>query len=73
MSLAIGTQMAQVAKNLPAKAGDAGFIPGSERAPGVGNGNPLQHSCLGNLMEIGAWRATVCGGHKRVRHNLAPE
>ena len=26
-------------------------IPGSERSPGKGNGNPLQYSCLGNLME----------------------
>ena len=35
--------------NLPARAGDtrdAGLIPGSERSPGVGNGNPLQCSCL---------------------------
>ena len=61
--------MAQVAKNLPAKAGDSGFIPGSERVPGGGNGNPLQYSCPGNLTEIGAWGATVCGGHKRVRSN----
>ena len=22
---------------------------------GEGNGNPLQHSCLGNLMDGGAW------------------
>ena len=32
-------------KNLPASAEDArdsGLIPGSERFPGVGNGNPLQ-------------------------------
>ena len=28
--------------------GDAGLIPGSRRYPGVGNGNPLQYSCLGN-------------------------
>ena len=31
-------------KNLPARAGDAeasGSIPGSERSPGGGNGNPL--------------------------------
>ena len=56
--------MAQVAKNLPAKAGDSGFIPGSERAPGGGNGNRLQYSCLGNLTEIGAWGATVCGATK---------
>ena len=36
-----------VVKNLPAKAGDMwGSIPGSERPPGEGNGNPLQYSCL---------------------------
>ena len=37
-------------KNLPANAGDTrdmGLIPGSGRFPGVGNGNPLQDSCLG--------------------------
>ena len=37
------------------------LIPGSERSPGEGNGNPLQHSCLGNPMDKGAWRATVHG------------
>ena len=31
-----------------AKAGDPGWIPGSGRSPGEGNGNPLQSSCLGN-------------------------
>ena len=31
------------------------------RCPGIGNGNPLQHSCLGNPMDRGAWRATVHG------------
>ena len=30
---------------------DADSIPGSGRSPGVGNGNPLQYSCLGNSME----------------------
>ena len=38
-----------VVKNLPADAGDTrdvGLIPGSGRAPGGGNGNPLQYSCL---------------------------
>ena len=38
---------------------DAGSIPGSERSPGEGNGNPLQYSSLGNPMDRGAWRATV--------------
>ena len=31
-------------------AGDQGSIPGSERSPGEGNGNPLQYSCLENSM-----------------------
>ena len=49
-------------KNLPANAGDAqdgGLIPGSGRSPGIGNGNPLQYSCLENSMNRGAWWATV--------------
>ena len=29
-------------KNLPANEGDASWIPGSGRSPGVGNGNPLR-------------------------------
>ena len=31
--------------------GDRGLIPGSGRSPREGNGNPLQYSCLENLME----------------------
>ena len=42
-------------------AGDSGLIPGSERSPGVGNGNPLQYSCLRNPMDRGVWWATVHG------------
>ena len=38
-----------------------GLIPGSGRSPGEGNGNPLQYSCLKNLMYRGVWRATVQG------------
>ena len=37
--------------NLPASAGaggDGGSIPGPGRAPGGGNGNPLQYACLEN-------------------------
>ena len=41
--------------------GDLGSIPGSGRSPGEGNGNPLQYSCLGNLMNKGAWWTTVHG------------
>ena len=46
---------------------DAGSIPGSGRSPGEGNGNPLQHSCLENPLDRGAWQAMV---HRvTVRHN----
>ena len=34
-------------KHLPANVGDASSIPGSGSSPGIGNGNPLQYSCLG--------------------------
>ena len=53
-----------IVKNPPANAkdaGDTGSTPGSGRAPGEGNGSPLQYSCLGNLMDRGAWQATVYG------------
>ena len=51
-------------KNLPANARDTrdmSSVLGSERSPGVGNGNPLQYCCLGNPMDRGVWRATVHG------------
>ena len=38
-----------------------GSLPGSGRSTAVGNGNPLQYSCLENSMYRGAWRATVHG------------
>ena len=41
--------------------GDPGSEPGLGRSPGEGNGNPLQYSCLENLMDRGAWWATVHG------------
>ena len=50
-----------VVKNPPANAGGAGLIPGWERSPGEGNGNPLQYSCLRNPMDRGARQATVHG------------
>ena len=49
-------------KNLPANAGDArdaGLIPGLKRFLKEGNGNSVQYSCLGNLMDRGACWATV--------------
>ena len=50
-----------VVKNLPANAGDVGSILGSGRSPRVGNGSPLQNSCLENPMDRGAWQDTVHG------------
>ena len=35
--------------------------PGSERSPGEGHGNPLQYSCLENLMDREAWQASLWG------------
>ena len=56
------SQVALVVKNPPANAGDIrdmGSIPGLGRSPRGGHGNPLQYSCLGNLMDRGAWWGTV--------------
>ena len=54
-----------VGKNPPAgDTGDVGLIPGSGISPGVGNGNPLQCSCLENSMDRGAYWATVPGVEK---------
>ena len=58
------SKVSLVVKNLPANAEDkrdAGSIPGSGRSPGVGNGNPLQYSCLGNPTGRGDWCAIVFG------------
>jgi len=46
-----------VAKNRPAKAGNTqafGSVPELGRSPEVGNGNPLQYSCLENSRDGGA-------------------
>ena len=54
-------------KNMPANAGDArnmDLIPRWGRSPGIGDGNPLQYSCLeipwteepGRLRSIGSQR-----------------
>ena len=61
-SLCITKDREAVVKNLPANARgtrDVGLIPGSGSFSGVGNGNPLQYSCLENYMDRGTWQATV--------------
>ena len=57
MAVKVNSQVAQLLKSLPANAGDArdtGSIPGLGRSPGVGNGKPLQYSCLENSKDSGA-------------------
>ena len=56
------SQVALVVENLTASAGDIrdeGSVPGLGRSPGGGHDNPLQYSCLGNLIDRGAWQAAV--------------
>ena len=57
----MGFPRGSVVKNPPTNAGDAGSLPGSGRSLRVGNSNPLQYSCLENLMDRGALQATVHG------------
>ena len=64
--------MALVVKNVLAHAKDEqdiGLIPGLGRSPGVGNGTPLHHSCLENIMDRGAAKSqTVYGATKNQTH-----
>ena len=60
----LGFPGGSVVKNLVANAGDAGDMgcsPGSGKSLAEGIGNPLQYSCLGNLIDREAWWATVHG------------
>ena len=50
-----------VVKNPPTNAGDKGSFRQSGRSPREGTSNPLQYSCLGNLMDRGFWSVTVYG------------
>ena len=67
MAVKVNSQVAQLLKSLPANAGDArdtGSIPGLGRSPGVGNGKPLQYSCLENSKDRGAGWTIVHGVSK---------
>ena len=50
--------------------GDVGSIPELGRSPGVGDGNPLQCSCLENPVDRGAWLATV---HRVAKSQTRPK
>ena len=62
------SQVVLVVKKPPASAGDvrdmrsiSNSIPELERSPAEGNGNSLQHSCMENSMDRGAWQTAVYG------------
>ena len=62
----LGFPVGSVVKNLPTNAGDArnvGSVSGWGRSLGLGNGNPLQYSCLKNSMNSGSM------GSQKLRHN----
>ena len=48
-------------KESASNSGDPSSIPGLRGSTGERNGNPLQHSWLGNPMDRGSWWATVYG------------
>ena len=60
-SISLGLHRWHSGKGSPCNAGDVGLIPGLGRSPEVGNGNPLQYSCLENSMDRGGWQTTVHG------------
>ena len=55
----LGFPGASDSKESTRNAGDLVLIPGLERSPRGGQGNPLQCSCLENPTDRGAWWATV--------------
>ena len=60
----MASQVTQLVKNPSANSGDArdlSSIPALGRSPGIGNGNPLQESCLDSSMDRRAWRAIAPG------------
>ena len=54
-------QVAQTVKNLLAMQETRIRSLGWEDPLGEGHGDPLQYSCLENVMDRGAWQATVHG------------
>ena len=56
-----GLPGSSVGKESDCRAGDLGLIPGLEKSPGEGNGNPLQYSCLENLWRVEPGRLQSMG------------
>ena len=57
LSLSLGFPDGSHSKESACNAGHLGSTPGLGRSPGGGQGDPLQYSCLENLIDTGAWRA----------------
>jgi len=55
LNLSYMALVAQTVKVSAYNAGDPGSIPGSEKSPGEGNGNPTQYYCLENTVDEGTW------------------
>ena len=51
-------------KESACNAGYLGSVTGLGRSPEGGHGNPFLYSGLKNVMDRGAWQATVCGVSK---------
>ena len=56
-----GFPHSSVSRESACNSGDPGLIPGLGISSGEGNSNPLQYSCLENLMDRGAQQVTVHG------------
>ena len=68
------SQVVLVVRNPPASArrcSRLGFKSWVRKIPGVGNDNPLQHSCLENPVDKGAWQGYSPWDHKRIREDWA--
>ena len=66
----MGFPACSISKESACNVGDLGSVSGPRRSCGIGNGNPLQCSCLKHLIDRGAWWATV-HGVTRAGHDLA--
>ena len=60
----MASQVVQMVRESAWNPGAPGSAPGLGRSSREGSVYPLQHSCLKNTMDGGAWQATVHGGHK---------